>query len=178
MLHSYVTLYTHPTPNQIVNKMKITIERKYKKAGYTIGNLYLNDTKPLCNTLEPTDRGLHFDYTKPDRTTEFRRVALKATAEKGAHNYGTTAIPTGCYEVKMSPSSKFKALRPFLFGVPGFAGIMIHEGNTAKDTKGCILVGENTKPGKVLNSRKYINVICDAIQEAERKNEKVIITIK
>ena len=158
--------------------MKITIERKYKKRGYTIGNLYIDSNKPLCNTLEPTDRDLHFDYTKADRTTEFRHVALKATAEKGAHQYGTTAIPTGCYEVKMSPSSKFKALRPFLLGVPGFAGIMIHEGNVAKETRGCILVGENTKQGKVLNSRRYIETICTAIQQAERKKEKVMLTIK
>lgn len=158
--------------------MKITIERKYKKKGYTIGNLYLNDTKLLCNTLEPVDRNLHFDYTKTDRTAEFSRVALQATAEKGAHAYGTTAIPAGCYIVTMSPSSKFKALRPFLVGVPGFAGIMIHEGNTVKDTRGCILVGENTKPGMVLKSRYYVRLICDAIQKAEQKQEPIMITIK
>ena len=158
--------------------MKITIERKYKKNGYTIGNLYLNDTKPLCNTLEPVDRNLHFDFTKPDRTAEFARIALKATTVKGENRYGTTAVPTGCYNVVMSASSKFKAFRPFLTQVPGFAGIMIHEGNTAKDTKGCILVGENTKPGKVLNSRRYIEIICSAINEAERKKEPVVLTIK
>ena len=32
--------------------MKITIERKYKKKGYTIGNLYIDSNKPLCNTLD------------------------------------------------------------------------------------------------------------------------------
>ena len=108
--------------------MKITIERKYKKKGYTIGNLYIDSNKPLCNTLEPVDRNLAMDMSKTDQLAEFRRVALQATAEKGAHPYGTTAIPTGCYPVTMSPSSKFKALRPFLTKVPGFAGIMIHEG--------------------------------------------------
>lgn len=158
--------------------MKITIERKYKKKGYTIGNLYLNDTKPLCNTLEPVDRNLAIDMSKTDRLAEFRRVALHATAEKGAHPYGTTAIPTGWYPVTMSPSSKFKARRPFLIGVPGFAGIMIHEGNTVKDTRGCILVGENTKPGMVLNSRYYIRLICDAIRKAEQKQEPIMLTIK
>ena len=158
--------------------MKITIERKYKKKGYTIGNLYIDSNKPLCNTLEPEDRNLHFDYTKPDRTAEFARIAMKATAVKGENRYGTTAIPTGCYPVTMSPSSKFKALRPFLTKVPGFAGIMIHEGNTVKDTKGCILVGENTKPGMVLNSRYYIRLICDAIRKAELEEEPIMITIK
>ncbi len=158
--------------------MKITIERKYKKKGYTIGNLYIDSAKPLCNTLEPEDRNLHFDYTKPDRTAEFARIAMKATAVKGENRYGTTAIPTGCYNVVMSASSKFKAFRPFLQQVPGFAGIMIHEGNVPKDTRGCILVGENTKQGKVLNSRHYMEIICTAINEAERKKEPVILTIK
>ena len=158
--------------------MKITIERKYKKKGYTIGNLYIDSNKPLCNTLEPVDRNLAVDMSKTDQLAEFRRVALQATAEKGAHPYGTTAIPAGCYAVTMSPSSKFKAIRPFLVGVPGFAGIMIHEGNTVKDTRGCILVGENTKQGKVLNSRHYMEIICSAINEAERKKEPVILTIK
>ena len=158
--------------------MKITIERKYKKKGYTIGNLYIDSNKPLCNTLEPVDRNLAVDMSKTDQLAEFRRVALQATAEKGAHPYGTTAIPTGCYAVTMSPSSKFKALRPFLTKVPGFAGIMIHEGNTVKDTKGCILVGENTKPGMVLNSRYYIRLICDAIRKAELEQEPIMITIK
>ena len=158
--------------------MKITIERKYKKKGYTIGNLYIDSNKPLCNTLEPVDRNLAMDMSKTDHLAEFRRVALQATAEKGAHAYGSTAIPAGCYQVKLSPSSKFKAFRPFLFGVPGFAGIMIHEGNTVKDTRGCILVGENTKPGMVLKSRYYIRLICDAILKAEQKQEPIMITIK
>ena len=37
--------------------MIITIDRKYKKPAYTIGNLYINN-KWFCNTLEDTDRGL------------------------------------------------------------------------------------------------------------------------
>ena len=158
--------------------MKITIERKYKKKGYTIGNLYIDSNKPLCNTLEPADRNLAVDMSKTDQLAEFRRVALQTTAKKGVHPYGTTAIPTGCYSVTMSPSSKFKAIRPFLVGVPGFAGIMIHEGNTVKDTRGCILVGENIRPGMVLNSRYYIRLICDAIRKAELEQEPIMITIK
>ena len=37
--------------------MNITIDRRYKKNTYTIGNLYI-DGVFFCNTLEDQDRGL------------------------------------------------------------------------------------------------------------------------
>lgn len=62
-------------------------------------------------------------------------------------------IPAGRYRVIVNMSPKFKKLLPRLLNVPGRDGILIHSGNTAKDTEGCILVGDNTQVGKVLNSR-------------------------
>lgn len=67
--------------------------------------------------------------------------------------YGETAIPTGEYIVKMTYSPKYKRKMPQILNVKGFAGVRIHSGNTANDTEGCILLGENTKPGKITNSR-------------------------
>lgn len=50
-------------------------------------------------------------------------------------------IPSGIYEVRITPSPKFKRPLPLLIDVPGHDGIRIHSGNTAKDTEDCILVG-------------------------------------
>ena len=50
-------------------------------------------------------------------------------------------IPTGIYPVQLRYSPKFMALLPGLDHVPGFTEILIHAGNTASDTLGCILPG-------------------------------------
>jgi len=55
--------------------------------------------------------------------------------------------------VNVSP--RFKRELPRLLNIKGFDGILIHRGNTAKDTSGCILVGENKEVGKVINSTEY-----------------------
>lgn len=67
---------------------------------------------------------------------------------------GRTRIPPGRYRIWMKPlgSSHFDAAYTRIFGdmhkgmieiesVPGFAGILIHCGNTDLDTEGCVLVG-------------------------------------
>jgi len=57
-----------------------------------------------------------------------------SSAEKGA-------IPAGVYEVALRYSPRFQMLLPELQRIPGFTDILIHSGNTEKDTTGCILVG-------------------------------------
>ncbi|WP_254561801.1 DUF5675 family protein [Dyadobacter diqingensis] len=54
---------------------------------------------------------------------------------------GRTAIPVGRYKVDITYSNRFKRLMPILIGVPGFAGIRIHSGNTHQNTDGCLLLG-------------------------------------
>lgn len=51
-------------------------------------------------------------------------------------------IPAGTYEVKLEHSERFGRLMPFLQNVPGHTGIEIHYGNTAADTRDCLLVGQ------------------------------------
>ena len=75
-------------------------------------------------------------------------------------------------------SPKFKQWLPLLLHVPGFTGIRIHAGNTAKDTKGCILVGENTSKGVLSDSRLWVERLKRRIVDAKERGEGVWILIK
>lgn len=139
--------------------MKIKIKRIAKKDTYTIGKMYI-DGKYYCDTLEDKDRGL--SYNMPLSTIESIKIP------------GSTAVPTGTYKVIVSKSPKFKRSLPRLLNVPGFEGILIHRGNTDKDSAGCILVGENKIVGRVINSTKYEIELVSLLQATK---ETITITI-
>ncbi len=155
--------------------MKLLVERKWKKEGYTIGKLYV-DGVFFSNTLEDKDRDLA--STMP--LAEIQRRKVK----------GTTAIPTGTYKVSMSiVSPRYSkqewyikncngARVPRLMVVPGFDGILIHAGNKASDTDGCILVGKNDAVGMVTKSKDYLLQLYNKMHLAYRKGEEITITIK
>jgi hypothetical protein len=75
-----------------------------------------------------------------------------------------SAIPEGTYPVVLAPSPKFEASRdpwvqnyagqmPHVIHIPNRTLIMIHWGNFAGDTDGCILVGQRAETGYIANSR-------------------------
>ena len=154
--------------------MKLLIDRKWPKSTYTIGRLYI-DGIFYCNTLEDADRGLKqsdsLDYIKS------RKVA------------GETAIPKGVYGVTMNVTSpKYAGVTwywqfcrgkmPRLLNVPGFDGILIHPGSDALSTKGCVLVGKNTKVGKLTESKATFQQIYKLMKAAADKGEEITIEIK
>ena len=154
--------------------MKLTLERRYKCNGYTIGRL-LVDGKYFCDTLEDTDRGLSDDMPKAE-----------IQARKLKH---ITAIPTGVYYITLGVlSPKFgsdlfykvvcKGMLPRLMGVKGFDGILIHCGNTAKDTDGCIIVGENKVKGQVINSKTTFRRLYPLLWKAWKEEGIITITVK
>lgn len=57
-----------------------------------------------------------------------------------------TLIPEGFYDVEVNRSPKFKKDLPLIYNdlVPASRGIRIHSGNKAKDSQGCILVGNTS----------------------------------
>ena len=75
-------------------------------------------------------------------------------------------------------SPRFRRKLPRLLDVPGFDGILIHRGNTAEDTSGCILVGENRERGKVINSTRYEVQLTGILERAQEKGEITIEIIQ
>ena len=151
-----------------MRQLNIRIDRIAKKSTYTIGKLYLNGVY-FCDTLEDTDRGL----TQGMPLQKIRDLKIK----------GATAIPKGKYKVTMnvvSPKFSKRATYQFcqgklprLLNVDGYEGVLIHIGNTAKDTEGCILVGQNKVVGQVINS----TVTFKKLYAEMLKYQTIILTI-
>lgn len=149
--------------------MKIKLHRTFKGDSYTIGKLYI-DGEYFCDTIEDKDRGL------------FQNMPLSQIKEKKIKHQ--TAIPTGTYKVTLSVQSpKYsqrkqydfcKGYLPRLIDVPGFEGILIHIGNKAGDSSGCILVGENKVKGQVINSTATFKKLYERLKQA---TEEITIDI-
>lgn len=124
--------------------MQIHLHRTDFTAESTVGELCFG--KFRCFTLEDRDRNLE---DKPD-----------------AKIYGRTAIPRGTYKVLITYSNRFRRELPLLLDVPGFEGVRIHPGNSAKDTEGCILVGSTRQKDFVGNSRATFVTLFNLIEDA------------
>ena len=153
--------------------MELVLERIYKGDLYTIGKLYI-DGVYQCDTLEDVDRNLNKEMSLED----IKKIKV----------FGKTAIPYGKYKVtlkqqsaRFSKSKKYeqcKGYLPRLTDVPAFSGILIHIGNTAEDSNGCILVGQNLIKGKVINSTICFWALYQKLKTADDRGEKIWIVIK
>lgn len=142
--------------------MKILVKRTFLGDTYTIGHMYINGVY-FCDTLE-------------DPVRDTNKNGVFDNGEKKIA--GDTAIPYGTYPITVDVSPKFKRELPRLSGVAEFEGVLIHRGNTAKDTAGCILVGENKVKGKVINSTPYEERIVKYCKAAIEMGEDITITIE
>ena len=154
--------------------MELIVDRKWKKQDYTISNLTI-DGKWFCNILEDTDRNLNDTMSLSD----IKRI-------KKPH---ITAIPRGTYEVTLDIDSPKYSKIPFyqqvcngkvprLLNVKGFDGILIHAGNSADHSSGCLLVGYNKSRGQVLNSKETFKILYKHLLDRKNKGERITITIK
>jgi len=165
------------TEENMDNKtLELILVRSYFCGTYTIGHIYINDAF-FCDTIEDIDRGLS------DEMKEEEIFSKKV--------YGETAIPYGKYEIDMNTKSpkysnftKYTWAKPYdakiprLLNVKGFSGILIHCGNTEKDTCGCLIVGENKVKGKVINSTITFNKLMnDILLPAYKEGKKIYVNI-
>ena len=153
--------------------MELIVDRKWKKDTYTISNLTI-DGKWFCNILEDTDRGLDDSMS----VAEIKKLKKPSI----------TAIPRGTYKVtldvvspKYSTNTFYKQVCngkvPRLLNVKGFEGILIHAGNSSKDSVGCLLTGVNKVKGQVLNSRETFKELYKLLKDKHDKGEKITIKI-
>ena len=154
--------------------MRLTLQRIAKREAYTIGRLYV-DGIYFCDTVEDKDRGLKSHHP----LEQIKKVKV----------YGETAIPMGTYTIdmdKVSPkfsnrswAKPYSGKIPRLRSVPGFESILIHPGNTAASSLGCILVGINDKVGRVSDSQKtFKRLMDDYLIPAHERGETITITIQ
>lgn len=141
--------------------MKLELKRRFFGESYTIGSLSI-DGKKFCDALE-------------DKVRDLNKNGVFDGDEKKV--YAETAIPYGTYNVVVDYSPKFKRELPRLQNVKHFEGILIHRGNTAEDSAGCILVGENKVKGKVINSTPYEKELVRILKEAQGRKEPITIKI-
>lgn len=90
---------------------------------------------------------------------------------------GQTAIPRGTYKVTITPSNRFKRDLPLLLNVPGFDGIRIHPGNTAADTEGCLLPGQDRLAKSVGRSRAAFDALFIKLKDAHGKGQPITIEV-
>ena len=163
--------------------MEIVLERIARRPAYTIGRLAIlteeneeyrtyTHEEYLCDTLEPP--------VLAQKTTVAQDAVLRSPAKVASLK--PFAIPEGRYAVVITYSPKMQQWLPLLLGGPDFnrlfQGIRIHGGNTVKDTQGCILVGQNLRPGHVYNSNTWLKRLKDKIVDAKHHGEPVFVTIK
>ena len=142
--------------------MILTLERKWKKSNYTIGNLYI-DGKYFCDTLEDADRGLK-DTMSLEEIKTLKQPSI-------------TAIPIGTYKITLDVVSPKFSQYPFykninggrvprLLNVKGFDGILLHVMDGKKGAKlssGCIGVGKNLIKGGLLLGKEYYKKLYDTL---------------
>ena len=142
--------------------MKLLLNRVYLHEDYTIGKLFVN--------------GEYFSDTVEDKVRDANKDG-DLLDEGEAKVYGETAIPYGKYKIELSMSPKFKRMLPLILDVKHFTGIRIHKGNTAQDSHGCIIPGENKIKGGVINSTFYEIKLVDIMRRAILLGEEIEIEI-
>tara|TARA_R110000744_G_scaffold176058_1_gene294920 strand:- start:499 stop:915 length:417 start_codon:yes stop_codon:yes gene_type:complete len=135
------------------NKINLLLIRDTFTKESTIGELFLNGER-ICDTLE-----------NPWLDNQ-RRISC---------------IPEGEYPVRLRyprESGSKEYLHLLVQDVPNRDMVLFHIGNTAKDTRGCLLVGLGSKQNIVNNSRLAMDLLIKEIINLGGENINLIIKNK
>ena len=119
----------------------------------TIGKLFINGEE-FCDTLELAWRD---------------------------NQRSVSCIPAGEYKARIRlprESATRDYIHLLIEDVPDRSYILFHRGNTAKDSRGCVLVGQSRKQDYVGNSRLAMDLLMKEIINLGGKNIKLIIKNK
>ena len=144
---------TKSTISKLETKINLLIIRDTFTEESTIGKLYVNGEE-FCDTLELAWRDNQ------------RRVSC---------------IPAGEYKTRIRlprESASRDYIHLLVEDVPERDYILFHRGNTAKDSRGCVLVGQSRKQDFVGNSRLAMDLLMKEIIHLGGENIKLIIKNK
>jgi hypothetical protein len=137
----------------ILSNINLLIIRDTFTENSTIGKLFING-EFFCDTLENP-------YINNERNI--------------------SCIPAGEYKVRLRLARE-SATRDYLHllvqDVKDRSYILFHRGNTAKDTRGCILVGQSREQDRVNNSRLAMELVIKEILNLGGENINLIIKNK
>lgn len=134
--------------------MKLVLDRCWLTARSTVGKLSIDDVFE-CFVLE--------DRYRPPPEPKVPRE---------------TCIPIGQFIVIINHSPRFGVDMPLLLDVPGFEGVRIHTGNIPKDTEGCLIVGRERAPDKVMGSREAYTQLFKKLRTAQDAGERITIDVR
>ena len=144
---------TKSIPFNLDNKINLLLIRDTFTEESTIGRLFING-ELFCDTLE-----------NPWKDNQ-RNISC---------------IPDGEYNVRLRlprESASRDYIHLLVKNVPQRDWILFHRGNTAKDTSGCILVGQGSKHNAVQNSRLAMDLLTKEIINLGGEDIKLIIKNK
>lgn len=137
----------------LVPALHLELIRKEFTEEATLGELYV-DGEFFCFCLE--------DQVRPE----------------GEKAPGETAIPGGEYQILITQSPRFKRKLPLLVDVPGFDGIRIHPGNTADDSSGCLLVGDEIDRSTPIPTIRKSRIAFDRLFAEMQQAPFISITVR
>ncbi|MDP1628872.1 MAG: DUF5675 family protein [Parvibaculum sp.] len=168
--------------------MHLRLDRTASDAQSTLGKLYLRDIEGapgegetwrfLCWTCE--------DEHRDEKVMHETRIPVPPEAPPHRGVYRLALKPKGSSRFDAGYTKRFGEMHAGMIelrDVPGFTGVLIHIGNTERDTSGCILLGtqwghDERGHYKVVSSEAAYRRVYPILRDALKAGETVTLGIR